>query len=131
MRIDQEQCAISARLQADADQEVHYPAAANAISLYRFRRKRDLKFEGLALFEDPAWDILLSIYIDEAADRPISVSSACIASNVAQTTALRWIARLQETGAIVREDDPFDGRRSNLRLTPAARERMNQLLSGL
>lgn len=128
MRIDCNEIPVAAIQAAKVDQEAHRATAVCAQRMYDFRRKRNFKFEGLALFEDPAWDILLAIYIDEAAGRPISISSACIASHVAQTTALRWIARLEQTGAILREDDPFDRRRSNLKLTPIARERMTQLL---
>jgi hypothetical protein len=32
------------------------------------------------LFKDPAWDILLDLYVARADGRGISVSSACIAS---------------------------------------------------
>lgn len=117
------------KLTSEPAHESQRIAAVRAREIYEFRRKRNLKFDGVALFEDPAWDILLAIYIDEVARRPVSITSACLASHVAPTTALRWIARLEQTGALVRQDDPFDRRRAHLRLTPAVRERMTELLA--
>lgn len=131
MQIEYDCTNISARLAGAAERETRYSAVATAKMLYAFRLRRNMRFEGLALFEDPAWDILLAIYIDEAAGRLVSVSSACIASHVAPTTALRWIARLEQTGAIEREGDPFDKRRSYVRLTSVTREHLNQLLGSL
>lgn len=129
MRMDCDELSIAAKVCVPTDQEARHAAAQRAKSIYDFRRKRNFRFEGLALFEDPAWDILLAIYIDEADSRLVSVSSACIASHVAPTTALRWIARLEQTGLLCRQDDPYDRRRAHLRLTPTARELMTQLLS--
>ncbi len=128
MWADHNQSTPEDTLASDWTHETQRSAAVRAREIYAFRRRRNLKFEGLARFDDPAWDILLAIYIDEADQRQVSISSACLASHVAQTTALRWIVRLEETGVLVREDDPFDGRRANLRLSPIARERMTQLL---
>lgn len=131
MRIEYDCADISARLAGAANREKQRSAVATAKTMYAFRRRRDIKFEGLALFEDPAWDILLAIYIDEADGRLVSVSSACYASHVAPTTALRWIARLEQTGALERTDDPHDRRRSYLRLTSVTRSHLDELLGSL
>ena len=63
------------------------------------------------LFADPAWDMLLSLYSAELEQKRVSVSSLSLASRVPATTALRWISALQKDGLIVRQPDPFDGRR--------------------
>lgn len=75
------------------------------------------------IFADPAWDLLIDLYLAKLESRRISVSSACIASCVPPTTALRWIANLVEKGLIVRKADPFDGRRIFVELSADA-ERM-------
>ena len=70
------------------------------------------------MFGDPAWDILLDLYVAKARGKLISVSSSCIAAGTSNTTGLRWLRRLERSGAIVRRPDPTDARRSFLELQP-------------
>ncbi|PAX07677.1 hypothetical protein CKY28_08505 [Sphingomonas lenta] len=93
----------------------------------RSRRLRD-EFFMPGLFADPAWDMLLDLYAAELEDQPVSVSSLCIAAAVAPTTALRWIARMQEDGLLQRKPDANDRRRAFMVLTEVARLGMRQYL---
>lgn len=63
------------------------------------------------LFADPAWDILLDLYLADILSKRVSVSSVCTAANVPATTALRWISTLLREGLIERASDPCDHRR--------------------
>lgn len=93
---------------------------------YALRRKRAAFFGNPELFGEPAWDILLDLYIAYAQAKPVSVSSACIGSAAPATTGLRWLGVLAEEGLVARENDPEDNRRVLVRLTPkgiAAMER--------
>lgn len=85
--------------------------------IYRSRRMRPRIFSDDGLFGEPAWDILLDLFIAESARKPLSVTSACIGAAVPTSTALRWIAILEERGFLSRENDPADARRVFLRLT--------------
>ncbi len=58
----------------------------------------------------------------------MSVTSLCIAANVPSSTALRWIAAMEEDGKLTRRPDAQDRRRINVKLTPAAAEQMRRLL---
>lgn len=87
-----------------------------AETLIRARRLRDSHFDG-DLFADPAWDILLDLFVQRSAGKRVSVTSACIASSVPPTTALRWIALLEERGLLSRQEDLDDRRRVFLGLT--------------
>lgn len=87
------------------------------------RRTRSTVLEG-EWFADPAWDLMLDLLACWHSGRNVSISSACIAAAVPGTTALRWIDRLVIEGALVREDDPTDGRRSYLRLAPDVAARL-------
>ena len=89
------------------------------VNLLRARGSRKTLFDD-SLFADPAWDMLLELYAARLGNRKISVSSLCIAADVPTTTALRWIAVLADGGWIVRRDDPGDGRRTFVHLTPKA-----------
>lgn len=92
---------------------------------YAKRRKRNAIFGDLELFGEPAWDILLDLYIAHAEDKPVSVSSACIGSASPPTTGLRWLGILTEQGLVERRHDPRDQRRVLVQLTERALEAMN------
>jgi hypothetical protein len=85
---------------------------------YALRRKREAIFGNPDLFGEPAWDILLDLFIAQGEGKPVSVSSACIGSAAPATTGLRWLGVLADQGLILRENDPEDQRRVLVRLTP-------------
>lgn len=91
----------------------------------RMRRSRDQLLPG-GWFADPAWDILLDLYLADLDNRKIYVSSACIAAAVPSTTGLRWIAKLESSGLIVRYPDQSDQRRFWLALTDQTRYAIGQ-----
>lgn len=70
------------------------------------------------LFSDPAWDILIDLYAASMEERKTSVSSACIASAVPSTTALRYIERMKQMGLLDRFADNRDRRVVLLSITP-------------
>lgn len=99
-----------------------------ADKIYKSRRKRSEIMPG-DIFGEPAWDILLDLFGSECRGRQISVTSACIASAVPATTALRWIAVLMDAGLVARREDPADRRRAYVELTPKGRSAMAQHLA--
>ena len=99
--------------------------AANTLKL-RHSRSAEL---GVPIFRDPSWDMLLDLIVQEEAGRVISVSSLCLASGVAPTTALRHIDRLAHHGLLVRHGDDEDARRTLITLSDKASQRMRSLLS--
>lgn len=78
----------------------------------------------LDVFADPAWHILLDLFAAEVEGKRISISSACIASGVPSTTALRHINLLERRGTVKRIRDRHDARRHHLGLTSDFRERI-------
>ena len=98
--------------------------------MYHQRRRRR-EFFGAKLFGEPAWDLLLDLYIAAREDKRVSVTSACIAADVPSTTALRWIGVLEKEGLVIRENDVADARRIFIRLTDDGSARMAQFLSGV
>nr|WP_232367435.1 MarR family transcriptional regulator [Altererythrobacter lutimaris] len=91
---------------------------------YDARRKRASVFDNEELFGEPAWDILLDLYIAHAEGKAVSVSSACIGSASPPTTGLRWLGVLQEVGLLEREHDVRDQRRVLVRLSEQGVQRM-------
>ncbi|WP_338503984.1 MarR family transcriptional regulator [Sphingomonas kaistensis] len=88
-------------------------------SIQKARRMREQIF-GRDLFADPAWDILLEGFACHLEQRRLSIGRLSTAAAVPATTALRWIVNLEKNGWLAREDDPYDGRRSWVRLSEKA-----------
>lgn len=85
-------------------------------------RERQIRntFFGAQLFGEPAWDIMLDLFAARLEGKQISVSSACMAAGVSQSTAMRWVTRLTNCGLLLRKADPEDGRRTNVELSDEA-----------
>ena len=67
-------------------------------------RRRRADIAGTSdLFGEPAWDILLLLFIAACEGRRLSLDAACSGAQVPETTALRWIAVLEKRSLIVRE----------------------------
>jgi hypothetical protein len=65
------------------------------------RRRRDGAAPVKGLFGEPAWDILLDLFIAHCRGDDLQVSSVCIEASVPSTTILRWIARLESEGCSI------------------------------
>lgn len=93
---------------------------------YGDRRRRETILGNSDLFGEPAWDILLDLYIAQGTAQEVSVSSACIGSAAPATTGLRWLGVLQEAGLVVRINDDEDHRRVLVKLSPEGASRMDR-----
>jgi len=109
-----------------SEQEI---ALSNANLLIAMRKLRERAF-GADLFSDPAWSILIELYVSLAQGTAMSVGNACIASALPLTSALRLCQQLQDREIVVRERDPWDRRRVLLRLSDAAYQALTHVLSG-
>lgn len=83
--------------------------AEYAERLYKERRRRSRYLPG-HLFAEPAWDILLDLFVNGVRDRAISITSACIAGGIPATTGLRWLGVLEKEGLLVRGISEEDAR---------------------
>jgi predicted dienelactone hydrolase len=93
------------------------------------RRRRAALF-GQGLFVEPAWDLLVELFVAGLEARPVSVSSACIGSFAPSSTALRHIAHLEQLGFVAKKPHPSDSRSKYIELTEAGAARMTQFFSG-
>ncbi|UZK68941.1 MarR family transcriptional regulator [Sphingomonas sp. S1-29] len=101
-----------------------------ARQLYDFGQRRS-KFFPADLFGEPAWYILLDLYASAGEGRAISVTSASVASGAPTTTGLRMVRVLEDKGLVCRGQVQTDRRRSDVRLTPAGRDAVEQALREL
>jgi DNA-binding MarR family transcriptional regulator len=98
-----------------------------AVAIQAVRRRRDALF-GRDLFGEPAWDILLDLYVAERSGRTLALSTVGALAGVPQTTAFRWMNQLLERGYIVRRADPHDARRGFIHLSPTGQTLLEALL---
>ncbi len=92
-----------------------------ASRIYRFRRRRDARASEIAgegLFGEPAWDLLLDLFIQTSYGRRVTVTNACVGAAAPATTALRYIAAMEDKGLVERHPNPEDRRSNLLKLTP-------------
>ena len=68
------------------------------------RRKRAEKF-GRLLFSDPAWDILLWLYINDDLFSPLELAQAVDFTAASGATVTRWLQSLAEQGLVNSAND--------------------------
>lgn len=107
----------------DDDQDLTR-AAKRTIKIREARRK----YLPEGYFEEPAYNILLDLYVAQAERRTVYVNDACIASNTPTSTALRWISILVRDGFAERFRDDKDARRTILQITPAGVQAIGDML---
>jgi len=113
---------------ADAADAAVSIAVKKAIDLIEITKRRSRLASAANLFADPAWFILLDLFVRQHQGLKTSVSSACHASFSPVTTALRHIAILTERNIIQRQYDPVDQRRVYLELTDETNEEIRRIL---
>ena len=91
------------------------------------RRKRVAIF-GAQMFAEPAWDMLLLLYLSGRGRRQTQ-SSLCELSGASRSTAMRWIEFLAGRGLVRREDHPTDKRQNFVSLTEKGRHLLDLYLS--
>ena len=90
-------------------------SCASVDFVIRLRRERARYFPG-DLFAEPAWDIMLELLRSEIRGERVTIADLCLGASVPTSTALRWITTMVQRGMLERECDPFDGRRTFVRL---------------
>ncbi len=90
------------------------------------RRRKQLLPEGM--FGEPAWEMLLLLYIEQQGNR-LHLSRLSENLSVPGTTALRWLSYLEDRGLVEREAHPTDLRSAFLKLTDKAIKTLDVYLS--
>ena len=119
---------VGGRQPIDAPMPTARELALFARVLMRMRTERDEQLE-VGVFQDPAWDIMLDLFVARVDGHDLSISAVCVGCRAAPATALRYLALLQDADLVERRPDPCDKRRSYVRLTTVGHERMNLALA--
>lgn len=99
-----------------------------AAAILAERRRREQLFSA-SMFGEPAWEMLLNLYLTESSGVRLNVSRVTEASGSPPTTALRWLDYLENQRLVRRETHPTDGRASFVELTERAHDLLELYLS--
>jgi hypothetical protein len=94
------------------------------------RRARAAFIGSEEIFGEPAWDILLDLFIRQAAEHEDG-SKAFAKASASESTAMRWLRVLEQTGLVGIEADPGSGQRCLVHLTPTGYEGMLRYLESI
>ncbi|WP_176218126.1 helix-turn-helix domain-containing protein [Novosphingobium sp. B1] len=95
------------------------------------RRRNRAKLLGVEsdIFSDPAWDLLLELFVARLRNQRLSASVIGIEAGIPQSTALRWLSYLCNLGLVERSPDPEDKRRHWVRLGDRAFSALSRCFS--
>ena len=104
--------------------------------LARARQARQLRarmslFLPRDLLVDPAWDMMIDLFVAAGTGERLFVKDLTLMSGESTTSAMRRIDRLQEAGLLSRHSDPTDHRRVRVRLTGKGYTAMAAMLDHL
>jgi DNA-binding MarR family transcriptional regulator len=103
-------------------------ARAWADRLYAERRRRDALFPD-GLFGEPAWDLMLALFMAREKGQRMILCKAYRAAGVTDTTGRRLLDRMEEEGLITRRRAPRSRKMRVVELTDAAAERLIDYLA--
>jgi DNA repair protein RadC len=106
------------------------PAALeNARAVLERRKFRSALIGSPELFGEPAWEMLIEAFIQEAEGVKIAVNTLCRSSTATPSTALRIFNKLCQARLLVKVGDPNDGRRHFVELTLRSRKALDAYFS--
>ncbi|MEY2926635.1 MAG: hypothetical protein RL367_1112 [Pseudomonadota bacterium] len=100
-----------------------------ARKLIRKHQARDLALGKPGLFGDPAWDIMLALFVAGEEDRPFMLSEACTVSTLSPPTVQRYLKVMEMRALVEIKPHETDHQDSYLALKPMARVSMTQILA--
>ena len=115
------------KARAKADTEAMFSLARSSISARRARGR----YLPDPMFGEPAWEMLLALYVDTRSEARHTISSLSAASGAAATTALRWIDYLERGELVERRPSPTDKRVAFITMTAKGRAAIEAYLAEL
>lgn len=103
---------------------------AVAERLYCERRQRDRHFPP-GLFGEPAWDMMLALFMAREEGRELHLDEAYEAAGVESGAGRALVARLEAQNMVARAPSKRAKRRQSIHLTKEAVERLTEYLAGL
>lgn len=81
-------------------------------------RELRCRFFNADLLREPAWDMLLYLFVKELEQQRVRILDLCLASGVAESAALRWIRALEIESLVLRRTGSLDDNATWIELSP-------------
>ena len=91
-------------------------------------RRRRLELFGAELFGEPAWEMLLLLYVGQTTQR-YTVGQLVQASGAPKSTGTRWIDHLEQQRLVEKDQHPTDGRTAFVKLSKRGQDALALYLS--
>lgn len=104
--------------------DVELQVIENARATMRRRILRHQLLGAPDLFGEPAWDMILDLFIRQAMGEPVPTSSLGVVADMPNSSAMKLIQRLCDSGLLVRVPDENDGRRNFVEISPEVAHRL-------
>ncbi|SFN96800.1 hypothetical protein [Sphingomonas sp. OK281] len=101
--------------------------AETVLAERRLRRR----FLPADLFHEPAWDMLLALFVSRDERQPMNIKALVSMSDAPVTTSQRWIEHLHKLKLIDRVIDPTDRRRVEISLSYDGDQAMRSYLKSV
>ena len=95
------------------------------------RRRRRTRHFAQSMFGEPAWDIMLALYVSDRGGSRNTISRLADLSGAPMTTALRWLDYLELAKLVTRLPSPTDRRVMFVELTSLGREKLDAYLTDI
>ncbi|WP_152569478.1 MULTISPECIES: MarR family transcriptional regulator [Sphingomonas] len=95
------------------------------------RRQARKEHFAKAIIGEPAWDLLLILYVADGIGEAITVTEAADRARLASTSAKRWIEYLEKERLVHRRPHERDGRRIALSLSTKGRRSLDSYFCGI
>ena len=104
---------------------------ADAVRAVMLARQGRRAIFASAIFGEPAWDMLLALYLAEFDQVRVTVTGLAERSGAALTTAIRWLDYLEQTHLVQRREHPTDRRVIFVELSAEGRAKLQTYFSAL
>ena len=94
-------------------------------------RKARRRYFPADLFHEPAWEMLVALFIIYQTDHSMNVKALVSCSDAPATTSQRWIDHLHKSGLIDRVTDTVDRRRIDISLSDRGYDAMVRYLKDI
>ena len=121
---------VEARLPASDDVLSDEALAGQARNLLGQRKLRR-QYLPAELFHEPAWDMLIALFVSHDDDQPMNIKALVAMADAPVTTSQRWIEHLYKLRLIDRVIDPADRRRVEISLSNDGYEAVKGYLSAV
>lgn len=119
---------LEEQLEGRAQVNEEWPALVERARQTFIQRRRRARFFNPGMFSEPAWEVLLALYIEHNGRR-LTIAQLTEYVGLPSTTVLRWLDYLEDQQLVARRSNPMHGRTILIELTEKGRTALDLYFS--